>query len=238
MEFKEKLKTKAGAVGIILNDRQLRQFEQFYHLLTEKNKVMNLTAITEEDEVIDKHFMDSLSCARVMDMSRVRSLVDVGTGAGFPGIPLKIVYPEIRVLLVDSLNKRVQFLNEVIDQLSLSGVEAVHGRAEDISRRKEYRAVFDLAVSRAVANLRTLSEYCVPFVKVNGYFISYKAGKGMQEIEESANCMRELGCKIMETEEFELSDQDSMRVLIKIKKCRGTSSKYPRKAGIPSRNPL
>ena len=238
MEFKEKLKTKAEAAGMILSDRQLRQFEQFYHLLTEKNKVMNLTAITEEDEVIDKHFMDSLSCARVMDMSRVRSLVDVGTGAGFPGIPLKIVYPEIRVLLVDSLNKRVQFLNEVIDQLSLSGVEAVHGRAEDISRRKEYRAVFDLAVSRAVANLRTLSEYCVPFVKVNGYFISYKAGKGMQEIEESANCMRELGCKIMETEEFELSDQDSMRVLIKIKKCRGTSSKYPRKAGIPSRNPL
>lgn len=238
MEFKEKLKTKAEAAGMILSDRQLRQFEQFYHLLTEKNKVMNLTAITEEDEVIDKHFMDSLSCARVMDMSRVRSLVDVGTGAGFPGIPLKIVYPEIRVLLVDSLNKRVQFLNEVIDQLSLSGVEAVHGRAEDISRRKEYRAVFDLAVSRAVANLRTLSEYCVPFVKVNGYFISYKAGKGLQEIEESANCMRELGCKIMETEEFELSDQDSMRVLIKIKKCRGTSSKYPRKAGIPSRNPL
>ena len=238
MEFNEKLKTKAEAAGMILSDRQLRQFEQFYHLLTEKNKVMNLTAITEEDEVIDKHFMDSLSCARVMDMSRVRSLVDVGTGAGFPGIPLKIVYPEIRVLLVDSLNKRVQFLNEVIDQLSLSGVEAVHGRAEDISRRKEYRAVFDLAVSRAVANLRTLSEYCVPFVKVNGYFISYKAGKGLQEIEESANCMRELGCKIMETEEFELSDQDSMRVLIKIKKCRGTSSKYPRKAGIPSRNPL
>ena len=238
MEFKEKLKTKAEAAGMILSDRQLRQFEQFYHLLTEKNKVMNLTAITEEDEVIDKHFMDSLSCARVMDMSRVRSLVDVGTGAGFPGIPLKIVYPEIRVLLVDSLNKRVQFLNEVIDQLSLSGVEAVHGRAEDISRRKEYRAVFDLAVSRAVANLRTLSEYCVPFVKVNGYFISYKAGKGLQEIEESANCMRELGCKIMETEEIELSDQDSMRVLIKIKKCRGTSSKYPRKAGIPSRNPL
>lgn len=238
MEFKEKLKTKAETAGMILSDRQLRQFEQFYHLLTEKNKVMNLTAITEEDEVIDKHFMDSLSCARVMDMSRVRSLVDVGTGAGFPGIPLKIVYPEIRVLLVDSLNKRVQFLNEVIDQLSLSGVEAVHGRAEDISRRKEYRAVFDLAVSRAVANLRTLSEYCVPFVKVNGYFISYKAGKGLQEIEESANCMRELGCKIMETEEFELSDQDSMRVLIKIKKCRGTSSKYPRKAGIPSRNPL
>ena len=132
MEFKEKLKTKAEAAGMILSDRQLRQFEQFYHLLTEKNKVMNLTAITEEDEVIDKHFMDSLSCARVMDMSRVRSLVDVGTGAGFPGIPLKIVYPEIRVLLVDSLNKRVQFLNEVIDQLSLSGVEAVHGRAEDI----------------------------------------------------------------------------------------------------------
>ncbi len=238
MEFKEKLKTKAEAAGIILSDRQLQQFEQFCHLLVEKNKVMNLTAITKEDEIIDKHFIDSLSCTRVMDMDRVRSIIDVGTGAGFPGIPLKIVYPDIHVLLLDSLNKRVQFLNEVIRQLGLSDVEAVHGRAEDMARKKEYRASFDLAVSRAVANLRTLSEYCVPFVKVNGYFISYKAGKGVQEIEESANCMKELGCKIMKTEEFALSGQDAMRILIKIKKCKGTSAKYPRKAGIPSRNPL
>lgn len=238
MNFSEKLKKKMDAVGINLNDKQLDQFEKFYHFLIEKNKVMNLTAITEEDEVIEKHFMDSLTCNRVVDMHAIHSMIDIGTGAGFPGIPLKIVYPDISVILLDSLNKRVKFLNEVIDNLELTKIKAIHGRAEDIARLPEYRAQFDLAVSRAVANLNTLSEYCIPFVKVNGFFVSYKAGKGLEEIETSDTCMKALGSKIVQVDEFQLFDDDSQRVLIKIKKCKGTPKQYPRKAGVPSKNPL
>lgn len=238
MNFKEKLKIKAENIGITLNDTQLQQFQDFYELLIEKNKVMNLTAITEEEKVIDKHFIDSLTCKRVMDMNQVRSVIDIGTGAGFPGIPLKIVYPEIEFVLLDSLNKRVKFLNEVIEALHLEKIQAVHGRAEDLARKPEFRGRFDLCVSRAVANLSTLSEYCIPFVRVNGYFISYKAQKGLEEIQECNHCMKELGSKIIDTDEFQLTDEDSKRVLIKIKKCKGTSKMYPRKAGIPSKNPL
>lgn len=238
MNFREKLKSRAEDAGIVLSDEQLGQFETFYHLLVEKNKVMNLTSITEEDEVIGKHFLDSLMVSRVMDMTKVRRLIDVGTGAGFPGIPLKIAYPETEVVLLDSLNKRIKFLGEVIDALGLTAVEAVHGRAEDAARLPEYRASFDLAVSRAVANLSTLSEYCIPFVKVNGYFVSYKAGKGLEEIEQSASCMKALGSKIEQTDEFQLPGDDARRVLIRIKKCKGTPKAYPRKAGVPSKNPL
>ena len=238
MNFSEKLKKASVDAGISLNEKQLEQFEKFYHLLIEKNKVMNLTSITEEDEVIEKHFIDSLTCRRVMDMDSVKSLIDIGTGAGFPGIPLNIVYPEISVVLLDSLNKRVKFLQEVIRDLGLTGVEAVHGRAEDLARKPEYRGQFDLAVSRAVANLSTLSEYCIPFVRVNGFFVSYKAGKGLEEIESSDSCMRALGSKIMQVDEFQLPGEDSLRVLIIIKKCKGTPKAYPRKAGVPSKNPL
>lgn len=238
MNFKEKLKKKAENIGIALNELQLQQFQDFYELLIEKNKVMNLTSITEEDEVIDKHFIDSLTCNRVIDMNQVKSVIDIGTGAGFPGIPLKIVYPDIDFVLLDSLNKRVRFLNEAIELLHLKKIEAVHGRAEDLARKPEFRGKFDLCVSRAVANLNTLSEYCIPFVRVNGFFISYKAQKGLEEIHESDHCMKELGSKIMQVDEFKLTDIDSNRVLIKIKKCKGTSKLYPRKAGIPSKNPL
>ena len=238
MNFKEKLKKKAENIGIALNELQLQQFQDFYELLIEKNKVMNLTSITEEDEVIDKHFIDSLTCNRVIDMNRVKSVIDIGTGAGFPGIPLKIVYPDIDFVLLDSLNKRVRFLNEAIELLHLKKIQAVHGRAEDLARKPEFRGKFDLCVSRAVANLNTLSEYCIPFVRVNGFFISYKAQKGLEEIHESDHCMKELGSKIMQVDEFKLTDIDSNRVLIKIKKCKGTSKLYPRKAGIPSKNPL
>lgn len=238
MNFKEKLKKKAENIGIALDELQLQQFQDFYELLIEKNKVMNLTSITGEDEVIDKHFIDSLTCNRIMDMGQVQSVIDIGTGAGFPGIPLKIAYPHTDFVLLDSINKRVRFLNEVIDMLHLKKIQAVHGRAEDLARKPEFRGKFDLCVSRAVANLSTLSEYCIPFVRVNGFFISYKAQKGLDEINESDHCMKELGSKIMQTDEFKLTDQDSNRVLIKIKKCKGTSKLYPRKAGIPSKNPL
>ncbi len=236
--FQDKLKVKAGQLGIDLTELQLQQFDRFFQMMVETNKHMNLTAITEEDEVISKHLVDSLSCSKVMDMSKVKSIIDIGTGAGFPGIPLKIAYPEIEIVLVDSLQKRIKFLNQVIEELGLTKVSAIHGRAEDLARNKEYRANFDLCVSRAVANLSTLTEYCIPFVRVNGYFVSYKAQKGMEELENAKNCLNVLGCKMEEANQFKLEGDDSDRILLKIKKCKGTPKLYPRKAGVPSKNPL
>ena len=238
MDFKEKLKVRALKENIELSSKQLEQFEMFYKMLIETNKSMNLTAITDEDEVIEKHFIDSLSCRRVVDMDRIKKCIDVGTGAGFPGIPLKIVYPEIEFVLVDSLNKRVKFLKEVKEALGLDGLEAIHGRAEDLARDKELRAAFDLCVSRAVANLSVLSEYCIPFVRTNGYFVSYKGKKGSEEISNAQNSMNVLGCKIEKVEEFHLEEDEAERLLIKIKKCKGTPKLYPRKAGTPSKSPL
>ena len=227
MDFKEKLKARAEKEGISLTPKQLGQFELFYKMLIETNKSMNLTAITDEDEVIEKHFIDSLSCRRVVDMSQIRTCIDVGTGAGFPGIPLKIAFPHLKVVLLDSLQKRIRFLDTVIEELGLEDVETLHGRA-----------AFDLCVSRAVANLSVLSEYCVPFVRTNGYFVSYKGKKGLEEISNAQNCMNVLGCKIEKVDDFRLEEDEAERLLIRIKKCKGTPKLYPRKAGTPSKNPL
>ena len=236
--FQIKLKEEMKHIDIILSDNQLRQFDQFYQMMIEKNKVMNLTAITQEEEVIRKHFVDSISCVKVCQMNNVNSVIDIGTGAGFPGIPLKIVYPEIDFLLVDSLKKRIGFLEDVIQVLNLKKIKAVHGRAEDLARQKNYRSHFDLCVSRAVANLSTLTEYCIPFVKVGGYFISYKSQKGREELEMAANCFRTLGCSLEEALEFQLEGEEAERLLLKIKKDRKTSKAYPRKSGVPSKDPL
>ncbi len=223
---------------IELSSSQIDQFLFYYEMLIEKNKVMNLTAITDFDEVLKKHFIDSLSLIKACDLKGDISIIDIGTGAGFPGIPLKIAFPNLRVTLLDSLNKRVNFLQEVIDSLKLKNIEALHGRAEDFAKPNMLREKFDLCVSRAVANLSTLSEYCLPYVKVGGYFVSYKSEKVSEEIKEADNSIKILGGKIEEQIGFTLPSSDICRNLIVIKKCRNTPKQYPRKAGTASKKPL
>ena len=225
-------------LGIALNDTQKQQFIAFYEYLAEKNKVMNLTGITEFQEVLVKHFLDSLACVKAVDMTKVSKIMDIGTGAGFPGIPLKIVYPELEVVLLDSLNKRLKFLNNVIDELGLKNITTVHGRAEDIAHMDEYREKFSLCVSRAVANLSTLSEYCIPFINESGIFISYKSEFSEEETDNAKKAIKVLGGKIEDTYIEELPHSDINRSFVVIKKERSTSNKYPRKAGVPSKKPI
>lgn len=237
MEYSfDKFIEELNKISISLTDVQLEQFRIYYEMLVEKNKVMNLTGITEWDEVLEKHFLDSISLIRAVNLNQELSVMDMGTGAGFPGIPLKIAFPKLKVTLADSLNKRVLFLQEVIDALKLEGIEAIHGRAEDLARDKKYREQYDLSVSRAVANLSTLSEYCLPFVKIGGQFISYKSGEIEEELAASKSAFFLLGGKIKDTVKFELGE--SGRSFIIIDKVNGTPKTYPRKAGTPSKKPL
>ena len=224
------------AIGIELSDEQIEQFLTYYEMLIEKNKVMNLTAITDFDEVLEKHFEDSLSLIKAVDLEKSQAVIDLGTGAGFPGIPLKIAFPNLQITLADSLNKRILFLDDVIRELGLTGIDTVHGRAEDLAKNSDYREKFDLCVSRAVANLSTLSEYCLPFVKIGGKFISYKAGECDEEVAASKSSIFLLGGKISDIKKFELGE--SGRAFVIIDKVSGTPKKYPRKAGTPSKDPL
>lgn len=228
-------------LDITLSDEQKRQFVCFYEMLVEKNKVMNLTAITDFNEVIVKHFLDSLALVKVISKDKLDediSIIDIGTGAGFPGIPLKIAFPNIRITLLDSLNKRINFLKEVSDSLNLEKVEFIHGRSEDFGKNPQYREKYQLCVSRAVANLSTLSEFCLPFVEVGGSFVSYKAGDCGDEVKESARAVDKLGGNIEVTEEYIVPTSDLNRVLLKIKKEKPTPKLYPRKAGTPAKEPL
>ncbi|MCD8337778.1 MAG: 16S rRNA (guanine(527)-N(7))-methyltransferase RsmG [Lachnospiraceae bacterium] len=238
-------------IGIFLSELQTDQFLLYYHLLIEKNKVMNLTAITEFKDVVQKHFIDSallLTASECKDENKCEywsgdhqdsfTVIDVGTGAGFPGIPLKILCPEFEVLLLDSLNKRVLFLDDVISQLQLQNITAVHARAEEAAHDSRYRERFDLCVSRAVANLSSLAEYCLPFVKRGGCFVSYKSSSVEQECSDAKKAIFLLGGKTAEIKKISIPDTDIERSLIFINKEKGTSSKYPRKAGIPAKNPL
>ncbi len=231
-----KFRNSMNSIEIELTNSQLNAFETYYDMLIDRNKVMNLTAITEFDEVMDKHFLDSVYLFRSIELKADYKLIDIGTGAGFPGIPLKIVFPELKITLLDSLNKRVGFLNDVIDELNLNDIEAIHGRAEDIARDKTYRASYDIAVSRAVANLSTLSEYCLPFVKIGGKFVSYKSGDCADEVDNAKAAIHLLGGKINKIDEFSYSNNS--RSFIVIDKVMNTSNKYPRKAGLPSKKPL
>lgn len=232
------LEQKLGELGIKQDQNQLERFHKFYQLLIEWNKVMNLTGITEYEDVVEKHFVDSLSIIKAIDLSRIHTVIDVGTGAGFPGIPLKIAFPHLRVVLLDSLNKRIKFLDEVISQLGLTEIRTIHGRAEEYARKEEYREQFDLCVSRAVANLSTLSEYCLPYIQVGGIFVPYKSGEIDDEVEQSKKAVRILGGNIKEVMKFELPGTDIHRSFVLIHKEQHTQKKYPRKAGIPAKEPL
>lgn len=224
--------------NITLSDEQEWQFSTFYEMLVEKNKVMNLTAITEFDEVIEKHFLDSVSLGAVLDLKKELKVLDMGTGAGFPGIPLKIIYPNLQITLADSLNKRVTFLNEVIEALKLNGIEAIHARAEELARNAAYREQYDLCVSRAVANLSTLSEYCLPFVALNGMFVPYKSGEIEEEVEAAKKAIFLLGGELKQVHQFSFGENDLHRSFVLIEKKKKTPKTYPRKAGTPAKQPL
>lgn len=232
------LKEDALEFGVTLSDKQLSQFYQYYELLIEWNEKINLTAITDFEEVIKKHFLDSLSIGKMIKQDCDASILDIGTGAGFPGIPIKIAFPDTEVTLMDSLNKRIIFLQEVIDSLGLEKIEAIHGRAEDFAKKGMLRETFDICVSRAVANLSSLSEFCLPYVKVGGKFISYKSEKAKEELDASKNAIELLGGGNVSSEQFFLPGTDFSRTLVVIEKIKETPSKYPRKAGTPVKQPL
>ena len=230
--------------GVEISDKQLQQFNTYYELLVKWNEVMNLTAITDFEDVCKLHFVDSISACQFFDFSSDDySLIDIGTGAGFPGIPLKIVFPNLRITLFDSLNKRLNFLNEVIDKLDLNdqgSIVTLHGRAEDFASTKKdsLRETFDIAVSRAVANMSTLCEYCLPYVKVGGNFIAFKSEKASEELGKAKSAIHLLGGKLSSSNEFILPDSDYSRTICIVNKVEPTSKKYPRKAGVPSKSPL
>lgn len=229
-----------GQIPLSLTELQMEQFYKYYEFLIERNKVMNLTAITELPEVVAKHFVDSLLLLKAVPEigEKELSCIDVGTGAGFPGIPLKIAFPQLRVTLLDSLNKRVLFLNEVIELLGLTGVTAIHGRAEDFGRDQTHREKYDLCVSRAVANLSTLSEYCLPFVKVGGMFVPYKSGKIAEELLQAKGAVGKLGGRMEPVVSLMLPGTEAERTFVPVRKFAGTGKMYPRKAGLPSKEPL
>ena len=235
-EFSDLMIDYGKEINIVFTEEQLQKFYQYMNLLIEWNEKINLTAIIEPKEIILKHFIDSLTIMKYIEQDK--SVIDIGTGAGFPGIPIKIVRPDLKVTLLDSLNKRINFLNEVIKQLELENINAVHARIEEYAKNKQYREKYEVATSRAVANLTTLSEYMLPMVKIKGMAICMKGSEVSEEISKSKNSIKILGGKITKIEEFTLPKSEYKRNLILIEKTNQTPGKYPRKPGIPSKEPL
>lgn len=239
MKQEEYLEKQFAYWNIKLTDFQKEQFLMYYKILVDTNEKINLTTITNYKDVVNKHFLDSVALIKVLDtQEKIYTILDMGTGAGFPGIPLKIIFPEWNFTLVDSLNKRIKFLDTVIEKLNLNNIYTIHARAEDIGNNIQYREKFDLCISRAVANLATLSEYCIPFTKIDGLFISYKSGKIKEEIENAKRAINILGGEILNKKYFVLPETDIERCIIAIKKIKNTPKKYPRTSGKPSKEPI
>lgn len=234
--FKEEMNINLNAIDLELTDEQIKNFYDFMNLLIEKNKVMNLTGITEPKEVILKHFIDSLTALKYIDKNN--SVIDVGTGAGFPGLPLEMADNSLEITLLDSLNKRINFLNEVIEHTDLDKIKTIHGRAEDFGKNTEYREKYDISISRAVAPLNILLEYMLPFVRIGGKCICMKGSNCDDEIENAKNVIKTLGGEIEKIEKFTLPNSDNHRTILIIKKVKKTDRQYPRNAGIPTKKPL
>ena len=232
------LEKAASEYGVELSEKQLQQFQRYYELLIEWNEKINLTAITEPQEVAVKHFIDSVSAWDEKRFEGAKSIIDVGTGAGFPGIPLKIFQPQLKLVLLDSLNKRIKFLQTVVDELQLDNVECIHARAEEGAKNPKLRENFDIAVSRAVARLPVLCEYCLPFVKRGGYFLALKGREYQDEIKEAAKAIKVMGGSKVTERLVKLPALDDVRAIITIKKDMPTPKAYPRKAGTPAKKPI
>lgn len=228
----------AKKMGLTLTTSQLKQFKEYKEYTLDINKSLNLTSIVDDKEFIVKHFFDSFTLSNVHNFSEVKSVMDMGTGAGIPGIPMKILYPEISFVLADSLNKKIAFLKDVVDKLKLEKIECIHGRAEELGQDISFRESFDVVVSRAVANLAVLSEYCIPFLKLNGIFLCLKGPKYKEEIKEGKGAILKLGGSLEAVESVKLPFSDITHYILMIKKIRHTPTKYPRKPGKPTKSPM
>ena len=238
MEYFDILNKASNNEGLEYNEKKHKQFMRYKELIKEWNEKVNLTAIKDDEGIVKKHFIDSMKVFKFDQLKAAKSVIDIGTGGGFPGIPMKIIKPEINIVLLDSLNKRIKFLDEVIKELQLEGIKAIHGRAEDFAQEVQYRGKFDVAVSRAVANLTVLSEFCIPYVKVGGYFVAMKGPAVEEEIKQSKNAIRMLGGRIEHIEKVQIEDSDLNHNLVIISKISETNKKYPRKAGLVTKSPL
>jgi len=238
MQYFDIMNESCNNEGLEFNEKKYGQFMKYKDLIKEWNEKVNLTAIKEDEEIVKKHFIDSMKVFKFQELKNAKNVIDIGTGGGFPGIPMKIIKPEINIVLLDSLNKRIKFLNEVIRELQLDNIKAIHGRAEDFAQEVQYREKFDVAVSRAVANLTVLSEFCLPYVKVGGYFVAMKGPAVEEEIKCSKNAIRMLGGRIEHIEKVKIEGSDFNHNLVIISKIANTHKKYPRKAGMVTKNPL
>lgn len=238
MKYFDIMNSACSDVGLSMDKETYEKFINYKDLIKFWNEKINLTAITEDEQIIKKHFIDCIKIFKFSPLKEAKSIIDVGTGAGFPGIPIKIVKPDVNMILLDSLNKRINFLNEVVNKINLKDITTIHGRAEDFSRKSEYREKCDASVSRAVANLAVLSELCIPYVRVGGYFVAMKGPSVEDEIKEGKNAVSILGGKIEDVINIEIEGSDLNHNLVIIKKVKETPKTYPRKAGTAAKNPL